>query len=146
MACFFDFAPFAEFDAKADFGNDEGALLSRGIERYDEETAAGEKPLTMLVALWTELSLFDVDVDRVELFDADVGDVDEVFGDGAAMNGVVVLFGFGIAFPAMGARYEWVLRLSGSRSFFSLIVMTIFSRSSGVMCLSRPLLLLDPES
>lgn len=28
--------------------------------------------------------------------------------------------------------------MSGSSAFFSLMVMTIFSRSSGVMCLSRP--------
>jgi hypothetical protein len=36
--------------------------------------------------------------------------------------------------------------VNGSRSFFSLMVMTIFSRSSGVMCLSLPRLLLQPES
>ena len=35
---------------------------------------------------------------------------------------------------------------SGSRSFFSLMVMTIFSKSSGVMWRSRPLLRLLPES
>ena len=39
-----------------------------------------------------------------------------------------------------------MLRASGSNSFFSLIVMTIFSRSSGVMCLSRPRLRLPTES
>lgn len=38
----------------------------------------------------------------------------------------------------IGAKYEWVLRASGSKSFFSLIAITIFSKSSGVMCLSRP--------
>jgi hypothetical protein len=39
-----------------------------------------------------------------------------------------------------------LVRESGSRSFFSLIVMTIFSRSSGVMCRSRPRLRLWTES
>lgn len=35
---------------------------------------------------------------------------------------------------------------SGSSSFFSLIEITIFSRSIGVMCFSQPLLLLSIES
>lgn len=39
-----------------------------------------------------------------------------------------------------------MLGASGSRSFFSLIVMTIFSRSSGVICRSRPRLRLFTES
>jgi hypothetical protein len=39
-----------------------------------------------------------------------------------------------------------VLMPSGSRSFFSLMVMTIFSRSSGVICRSLPRLRLQPES
>jgi hypothetical protein len=38
------------------------------------------------------------------------------------------------------------VRVSGARSFFSLIVRTIFSRSSGVMCRSRPLLRTELES
>jgi hypothetical protein len=36
--------------------------------------------------------------------------------------------------------------VNGLRPFFSLIVMTIFSRSSGVICLSLPRLWLRPES
>jgi hypothetical protein len=52
----------------------------------------------------------------------------------------------GSTFSASGARYEWMLISRGARSFFSLIVMTIFSRSSGVICLSRPLLRHEPES
>ena len=61
-------------------------------------------------------------------------------GDAVAGFGVTVHFGLG------GARYECMLRVRGCRSFFSLMVMTIFSRSSGVMWRSRPRLRLLHES
>lgn len=45
-----------------------------------------------------------------------------------------------------GGEYGWMLRVIGSRCFFSLILMTIFSRSSGVICRSMPRLRLLTES
>lgn len=52
---------------------------------------------------------------------------------------------WGWGFSAIEGRGE-MLRLRGWSSFFSLMVETIFSRSSGVMCLSRPRLRLLAES
>jgi hypothetical protein len=55
-------------------------------------------------------------------------------GDGAGAGAVAVAVGVTsvVGVSATGARNEW-LRVSGARTFFSLIVRTIFSRSSGVM-------------
>jgi hypothetical protein len=62
------------------------------------------------------------------------------------MGGLVLLNCDGVASLASGAIYGWLLMVNGSRSFSSLIVMTIFSRSSGVICFSLPRLRLQPES
>jgi len=145
MVCFLCFGPVFGPEAIADFGRDAGALRS-GIDLYDKETCAGEKPLTMLVALCSDAASVDpVAFDFEEACDA--LDVDGAcFSSGAEMKGDATLLSFAADFGWSGARYECVLSASGSRSFFSLIVMTIFSRSSGVICLSRPLLLVEPES
>jgi hypothetical protein len=120
-------------------GMDDGALRS-GTDRYDELTCAGEKPLTTLVVLLVDVPLTDSD---------DVGGA-EVEEAVVVSSAVGVLSGcgdgrWGFGFSARGGREE-MLRLRGFRSFFSLIVLTIFSRSSGVMCLSRPRLRLLAES
>jgi hypothetical protein len=102
--------------------------LRRGSDRYDELICAGENPLT------TPVVLFDVPL--TESDDAGCAEVEDVTG----VSSIVGVF---------GARASWVWgsmcvgrgempRLRGLRSFFSLIVETIFSRSSGVICLSRP--------
>lgn len=93
MVCFLCFGPIFGPEAMADFGNEAGAL-SNGIERYDSETCAGEKPLTMLVALCSDPASVDVVVfDLLEALDAFCGDVDGAFfssgaetkGDGATL-------------------------------------------------------------
>lgn len=152
IACFFAVARRV-FEARADFGNDVGALRS-GIDRYDDDTCDGENPLTTLVTLRS-------DVEVTESAAADCGELSDdsvllggTVGAGAfdvAMAGAVcsceaLLVGFASDFLASGARYECVLMPNGSRSFFSLIVITIFSKSSGVICRSLPRLLLQAES
>lgn len=147
MACFF-VAANRVFEARADFGVDAGPLRS-GMDRYDDDTCDGEKPRTTLVvilrsdAVLTELAVVDCD----DLSD-DGGDTEDwaLTGSGAVMIGLAMLLSFSSVVLASGARYEWVLMASGSRSFFSLMVMTIFSRSSGVICRSLPRLRLQPES
>jgi len=146
IACFFVVANRV-FEARADFGPDVGPLRS-GIDRYDDDTCDGEKPRTTLVVLRSDAAPTESEaVDCGDVSD-DVGDTEAWVstGSGAVMIGVAVLLSLASVFFASGARYEWVLMASGSRSFFSLMVMTIFSRSSGVICRSLPRLRLQPES
>lgn len=117
---------------------EEGAV-KRGMDRYDELTCEGEKPLTTLVVLRSEAALAESeDKDGTEGVATDSGvDCASAMTVGSA------------AFSSSGTEIVMVvgmLRVMGSRSLFSLMMMTIFSRSSGVMCLSRPRLLLVTES
>jgi len=125
-------------------GIDEGAVR-RGIDRYEELTCEGENPRTTLVVLRSEVTLPD-EAACAELSEASSEVMDLL---STATTGVMVLgadTGCCGVIVASGARGGRLLRESGSRSFFSLIVITIFSRSSGVMCRSRPRLRLCTES
>lgn len=111
---------------------DDGAV-KRGMDRYEELTCDGEKPLTTLVVLF-------IDAPLAESVEAGCAEQSEALSvdDWLSMEDVVILgmavAGFGSSgLLASGARLNCVLRDSGSRSFFSLMVITIFSRSSGVM-------------
>jgi hypothetical protein len=123
-------------------GIDEGAVR-RGIDRYEELTCEGENPRTTLVELRSEVTLSD-DGGCAELSEASSEVTDLLSTAGVIICGVDVGC-CGVVFGS-GARGGRLVRESGSRSFFSLIVMTIFSRSSGVMCRSRPRLRLWTES
>lgn len=104
MACFLVFCKRV-FDASADFGNDDGAVLS-GIERYDDETLGGEKPRTTLVALCSDGLVVELPVmlERIELLEVGVADA---FVSGLEMIGSAAVAGFGDGFfAASGARYE----------------------------------------
>lgn len=116
-------------------GIDEGAV-SNGTDRYDELTCEGEKPLTTLVVLLSEVLESDIDA---EGRDSGVSDL------ASALLGCAVASTCGFC-GGRGGEKLLMLRVIGSRCFFSLMVMTIFSRSSGVMCRSRPLLRLLTES
>jgi hypothetical protein len=120
-------------------GIDEGAVR-RGIDRYEELTCEGENPRTTLVVLLSEVPLSE-DARCAELSEASSEVTDLLSTTGVIICGVCCVVGV-----ASGARGGRLLRESGSRSLFSLIVMTIFSRSSGVMCRSRPRLRLWTES
>ncbi len=74
----------------------------------------------------------------------DLGSVSAGVGAGAGAGAAGVSSAVGVSVP--GARQEGVRRVSGAKSFFSLMVRTIFSRSSGVMWRSRPLLRTELES
>lgn len=147
MACFFVVVNRV-LEARADLGIDDGAFGARRVDRYDDETCDGENPRTTLVVLLSDVALESAVVDSCDLWDDD-GETEAACGSGsgAVMIGAAVLLSLGEILLASGARYECVLIPNGSKSFFSLIVMTIFSRSSGVICLSFPRLrLLQPES
>jgi len=115
----------------------EDGAVRRGIDRYEELTCEGEKPLTMLVVLfrdvpecesvaedWAERSLDDSEV--IELLSATGGDDNRE--DESVVSGCVS----GLL-STIGARYECASSGKGSSSFFSLMVITIFSKSSGVI-------------
>jgi hypothetical protein len=138
--------PFEELAAAISaVGIDEGAVR-RGIDRYEELTCEGENPRTTLVVLLSEVPLSD-DAGCAEWSEASSEVTDLLSTAGVMICGVDVgCCVAGVASGASGARGGRLLRESGSRSFFSLIVMTIFSRSSGVMCRSRPRLRLWIES
>jgi len=148
IAFFLAPGPFEVFAATMSaVGMDEGADRS-GMDLYDELTCDGEKPLTTLVELLSEVPLTESEEAgcaetseaESEVNDSTMDGVGNGFDDSGADWGSRL-------FAGSGARYEWVLMAtSGSRFFFSLMVMTIFSRSSGVMCLSRPRLRLCTES
>jgi hypothetical protein len=123
---------------------DDGAV-KRGMDRYEELTCDGEKPLTTLVVLFIDAPLAEsVEAGCAERSEASADDWLSM--EDVVISGMVVA-GFGSsAVLASGARLNCVLRDNGSRSFFSWIVITIFSRSSGVMWRSRPRLLLFTES
>ncbi len=116
-------------------GIDEGAVR-RGIDRYEELTCEGENPRTTLVVLRSEVQLSD-EAGCAEWSEAPSEVKDLLSTAGVMICGVEVVAG------ASGARGGRLLRESGS---FFLMVMTIFSRSSGVMCRSRPRLRLCTES
>jgi hypothetical protein len=127
-------------------GIDDGAV-NRGIDRYEELTCDGEKPLTTLVVLLTDAPL-------AESVDAGCADCSEALSDAdvwlsiedVVISGMVVA-GVGSSTSASGGRHDWeILRGNGSKFFFSLMVITIFSKSSGVIWRSRPRLLLCTES
>ena len=120
-------------------GIDEGAV-GRGIDRYEELTCEGENPRTTLVVLRSEVQLSD-DAGCAEWSEAPSEVKDMLSTAGVMICGVEVVVAW-----ASGARGGRLLRESGERSFFSLMVMTIFSRSSGVMWRSRPRLRLWTES
>jgi hypothetical protein len=119
----------------------------RGMDRYEELTCEGENPRTTLVILL-------IDEPLAELVETGCSDCTEAFSDAevwlstddVTISGMVVVGVGPSTLLASGARYEWLLIVNGSRSFFSLMVMTIFSRSSGVMWRSRPRLRLCTES
>jgi hypothetical protein len=135
IPCFFGAGPFVELAATISaVGMEEGAER-RGMDLYDELTCEGEKPLTTLVVLLSEAPLAESE----EAGCAECSDVLSEAKD-STMEGVGIVVsaaGSGM-FSGSGARYEWVLKGRGSNFFFSLISMTIFSRSSGVMWRSRP--------
>lgn len=112
---------------------DDGAVR-RGMERYEELTCDGEKPLTTLVVLFIDAPLAEsVEAGCAELSEALSVD-DWLSIEDVVISGMVGGAGFGSSgLLASGARLNCVLSDNGSRSFFSLIVITIFSRSSGVM-------------
>lgn len=149
IACFFGTTDLIFEEASADFNTNVGAL-SRGIDRYEDEICEGENPRTTMVVLHSDVA--DVPSMEVETDDSsgDEGAGDafstprsgaDIIGDAVLLScdGVVILF-------QSGTRYEWVLIVNGSRSFFSSMVMTINSRSSAVICLSLPQFRLQPES
>ena len=118
-------------------GIDDGAVR-RGIDRYDELTCDGEKPLTTLVVLRSDEAESEV-TDWAEGVNSELKEVSSV---GCC---VMTLSACGMV-VSRGGEYVLMLRVMGSSSFFSLMVMTIFSRSSGVIWRSRPRLLLLTES
>ncbi len=102
----------------------------------------------MLVVLRSDVPLAESEFTAGEEF-PEASDLTDLLSTtvGAVAVGVGVCFAADVS--ATVERFEGVRIVSGSRgwrSFFSLIVITIFSRSSGVMCLSRPLLLMLLES
>jgi hypothetical protein len=140
----------------------EGLRMGAGPTRLVEERTIDEvwpleKPLTMLCelrsvevlaseptgGLMLENSL-PIAVATVEVDDS--GTMWACTGGGEDGRGVVsseerTTVGAAGAAASCGGRGE-----SGSSSCFSLIEFTIFSRSTGVMCFSLPLLLLSVES
>lgn len=124
-------------------GIDDGALR-RGTVLYDELTCAGEKPLTTLVVLLSEVPLMMESEDEGWAEVADATGVSSTVGVGVWGRGSGARC-CGCGFSTTVGRGD-MLKLRGWSSFFSLIVVTIFSRSSGVMCLSRPRLRLLAES
>lgn len=101
MACFLVFCSLV-FEASADFGNEDGAVMS-GMERYEDDTWDGEKPRTTLVVLCSDDSLFEVPtLERIELVDGGVAD--DALVSGAEMIGsAAAAFGDG-CFADSGAR------------------------------------------
>lgn len=104
----------------------------RGIDRYEKLICEVENPRPILVVLRSEVPLSE-DAGRADLSEAS----SEVMYLLSAA--VVVTCGVGTSCCvglASGARGRLV-RESGSRTFFSLIIMTILSRSSRVVCRLR---------
>ena len=129
--------------ASIDLGTDAGVLVIRGIERYEDDICDGENPRTTVVTIRDDADVPPVMVDAGD-FCGDDGAGDAFSGPGAEMMGVAVLL------SCEEVTCGEVISLAsgmvnGLRSFFFLIVMTIFSNSSGVMCLSLPRLLLESE-
>src|SRR5271167_3462657 len=107
----------------------------------------GEKPRTTLVVLRSELPLAEPG------FKGMGDDLSETMSEllglsSFTVDAVAVGVGMSSAFDASATGVkEGVRKVSPSlRSFFSLIVRTIFSRSSGVIWRSRPRLLIVLES
>jgi hypothetical protein len=84
-------------------GIDDGALR-RGIDRYEELTCEGEKPLTTLVVLLSEVALVkSEDTDRIEGLETESGvkDLFSVAGDVISSAVALICCGCGI-FAATG--------------------------------------------
>jgi hypothetical protein len=118
-------------------------LVIRDIEQYGGEIRDSKNPRTTLVTVRDDAAVPPVMVDAGD-FCGDDGAGDAFSAPGAEMMGVAVL----LSCEEMTGGEVISLAscmVNGLRSFFFLIVMTIFSKSSGVMCLSLPRLLLQSE-
>lgn len=133
MACFFVFVTA--------ISSLEGAV-TRGTVLNEELTCDGENPLTMLVVLRSESPLAPSEVVCEECSEAQSEAIEHSTGvEGFDVSSVII---FGVfESSANGTNTdsmtgEALVGDSGSKTFFSLMVNTIFSRSWGVICLSRP--------
>lgn len=103
---------------RIDLGSDEGVLgsLTRGTDRYDDDTCEGEKPRTMLVVLLSEIPVAAEEADAAG--DA-LSDVDSAEAGSLSVTAGAIIVGVtvggsaafragatGASLAASGARYE----------------------------------------